>query len=70
MIEGDAVFRQPGHRLEAVRVLGVDILRDQPFRDTACSNGAAPMDAAPVATREAARSAPRNSSACSSIQRR
>src|SRR3954451_786679 len=33
VIEGDLVFRQPGHPTEVLRLLGVDVLRDQPFRD-------------------------------------
>jgi putative ABC transport system permease protein len=33
VIEGDAVAMPGAGRAEAVRVLGVDILRDQPFRD-------------------------------------
>ena len=33
IIEGDAVFRQPGHPSERLRVLGIDILRDRPFRE-------------------------------------
>jgi putative ABC transport system permease protein len=33
IVEGDFVFRQPGHPDEVLRMLGVDILRDQPFRD-------------------------------------
>lgn len=33
VIEGDLVFRQPGHATEVLRLLGVDVLRDQPFRD-------------------------------------
>ena len=33
VIEGDLVFRQPGHPTEVLRLLGIDVLRDQPFRD-------------------------------------
>ena len=33
VIEGDLVFRQSGHPTEVLRLLGVDVLRDQPFRD-------------------------------------
>lgn len=33
VIEGDFVYRQPGHPTEILRMLGVDVLRDQPFRD-------------------------------------
>lgn len=33
VIEGEALALLAGERAEAVRVLGVDILRDQPFRD-------------------------------------
>jgi putative ABC transport system permease protein len=33
VIEGDLVYREPGHPAEILRMLGVDILRDQPFRE-------------------------------------
>src|SRR4029450_3544182 len=33
VIEGDAMALRPGGRAEAVRVLGVDILKDQPLRE-------------------------------------
>lgn len=33
VIEGDVIFRSPGHPPETLRVLGVDILREGPFRD-------------------------------------
>jgi putative ABC transport system permease protein len=33
IIEGDAVIRQAGHPSERMRVLGIDILRDRPFRE-------------------------------------
>jgi len=33
VIEGNLVYRQPGHPAEVLRLLGVDILRDQPFRE-------------------------------------
>jgi putative ABC transport system permease protein len=33
VIEGDLAYRQPGHPTEILRLLGVDVLRDQPFRD-------------------------------------
>src|SRR3954466_12252904 len=33
VIEGDLVFRQPDQPAEVLRLLGVDVLRDQPFRD-------------------------------------
>ena len=33
IIEGDAVLRQSGHPSERMRVLGIDILRDRPFRE-------------------------------------
>ncbi len=33
VIEGDAMALRPGARAEAVRVLGIDILKDQPFRE-------------------------------------
>ncbi|MEN3337483.1 MAG: putative transport system permease protein [Acidobacteriota bacterium] len=33
VIEGDLVYRQAGRPPETLRLLGVDVLRDQPFRD-------------------------------------
>ena len=33
VVEGDAMALRAGGRAEAVRVLGIDILKDQPFRD-------------------------------------
>ena len=33
VIQGDVVWRQPGKPSEMLRVLGVDILRDRPFRE-------------------------------------
>ncbi|MGE3176545.1 MAG: FtsX-like permease family protein [Vicinamibacterales bacterium] len=33
VIEGDVVFREPGRPAERLRVLGIDILKDRPFRD-------------------------------------
>src|SRR4030095_592465 len=33
VIEGDVSFRQPNSPAEHLRVLGIDILRDRPFRD-------------------------------------
>ncbi len=33
VIEGDVVLREPGRQSERLRVLGIDILRDRPFRD-------------------------------------
>jgi putative ABC transport system permease protein len=33
VIEGDLVYRQPGQPTEVLRMLGVDILRDRPFRE-------------------------------------
>ncbi|MEP6593278.1 MAG: FtsX-like permease family protein, partial [Acidobacteriota bacterium] len=42
VVEGDLVYRAPGRPSEVLRVLGVDILRDQPFRDYALLTGSAP----------------------------
>ncbi len=33
VVDGQVVFRQPGRTPETLRVLGIDILRDRPFRD-------------------------------------
>src|SRR5690348_5192784 len=33
IVEGDFLLREPGHAPEALRVLGVDMLRDRPFRE-------------------------------------
>jgi putative ABC transport system permease protein len=33
VIEGEVVLREPGRPTEALRVLGVDVLRERPFRD-------------------------------------
>src|SRR5438046_2914477 len=52
VIEGDLVFRQPGHPTEILRMLGVDILRDQPFRDYNL------LEWAPAGTRGAERTRP------------
>lgn len=35
VIEGDVVYREPGRPAETLHLLGVDVLRDQPFRDYA-----------------------------------
>ena len=71
VIEGDLVFRQPGHPTEVLRLLGVDVLRDQPFRDyNLLEWGDAPDATALATTRGAGRSAHPSSSACSSIRRR
>ncbi len=42
VVEGDLVYREPGRPSEVLRVLGVDILRDQPFRDYALLTGNTP----------------------------
>lgn len=42
VIEGDVVYREPGRPPETLRLLGVDVLRDQPFRDYALAAGASP----------------------------
>jgi putative ABC transport system permease protein len=46
VIEGDLVYRQAGRPTEILRLLGVDILRDQPFRDYNLLEWAAPPDRA------------------------
>ncbi len=52
VIEGDLIYREPGRAAETLRLLGVDILRDQPFRDYPLLTRSAPADGAAAATGE------------------
>ncbi len=50
VIEGDLVYREPGRPTDVLRLLGVDILREQPFRDYALDTRPATLggDASPA----------------------